>query len=167
MRWLAAGLLCLSFTVSASDLGGGPAQADVALWVAQEANAARAQAGLTPMPLDSGLSRVALSHSLNMGTRSFWGHVDPEGRTPRLRVVEAYRDFRGGVAENLWKCSGCGQLGGEELARRAVRAWLESPGHRQNLLHPQATHCGIGVWVEGDSVYVTQVIAVFAGSARR
>ncbi len=166
MRWLAAGLLCLHWSSFASD-GNGPHREDFAFLIVQEANAARAQAGLTPAALDSGLSRVAFSHSLNMGTRSFWGHVDPEGKTPRLRVLEAYRDFRGGVAENLWKCSGCGRLSAGELARRAVRAWLESPGHRQNLLHPQATHCGVGVWAEGDAVYVTQVIAVFAGSARR
>lgn len=166
MRWLAAGLLCLSVSVPASDLSS-TRQGDLTLYVAQEANAARAQAGLMPAALDSGLSRVAFSHSVSMGTRSFWGHVDPDGRTPRLRVLEAYRDFRGAVAENLWRCSGCGQLTSEEVARRAVRAWLESPGHRQNLLHPQVTHCGIGVWAEGDSVYVTQVLAIFAGSARR
>jgi uncharacterized protein YkwD len=166
MRWLVLGLSVFVRSALATGIPAPPAE-DLASAVAWECNAARQQMGLPAVRPDNGLSRVAFSHSLNMGTRLFWGHVDPEGRTPRARVLETYHDFRGGVAENLWKCTGCARLSVEELARRAVRAWLESPGHRQNLLHPQATHAGIGVWTVGDSVYVTQILAFFANSARR
>ena len=45
----------------------------------------------------------------------------------------------------------------EELAGEVVRAWLDSPGHRDNLLAPRYTHEGIGVaFGEDGMVFVTQ-----------
>jgi hypothetical protein len=127
--------------------------------IVQETNRVRQMYGLTGIVDDPQLRDTASRHSWNMAENAFWGHVDPQGRTPSKRVSEEDASFKGSVAENLWKCEHCEQLSPEEMPRQVVAAWLNSPGHRENLLNSQLTHAGIGISIRNGTIHVTQLLA--------
>jgi hypothetical protein len=62
------------------------------------------------------------------------------------------------VYENIARHQG--QYEPEALAREVVDGWMNSPGHRQNILAPNATHLGVGLAHVGGTYYVTQCLAV-------
>ncbi|UGT45124.1 CAP domain-containing protein [Nocardia yamanashiensis] len=98
-------------------------------------NAARAAAGLPPLTHDPRLSEVARAHSADMIRRGYFAHTSPEGAQPWDRTAAAHIDFRG-IAENIaW---------GQRSAREVVDGWMNSPGHRANILLPDFTHIGVG-----------------------
>ncbi|MGF1536436.1 MAG: CAP domain-containing protein [Elainellaceae cyanobacterium] len=100
-------------------------------------NAARQDAGLAPLQLDNTLSTVALGHSQNMALGDFFGHADPSGNRNSDRVSAANYGYRS-IAENIGA--------GFSTAEGVVNAWLESPGHRANILNPRLTEIGIGYY---------------------
>lgn len=58
------------------------------------------------------------------------------------------------IAENLATMSGPAS----NVAAQTVRLWLDSEGHRRNMLEPAYTHTGVGVAIDSDGIwYVTQV----------
>jgi len=70
-----------------------------------------------------------------MLTRSFYDHRNLEGLQPRQRVVQAgYRPFL--VAENIAR--------GHTTVEEAMDAWMQSRGHRGNLLNAAFTEMGVG-----------------------
>ncbi len=97
-------------------------------------NKARAKAGAGPLTLDPKLNDVAQAHSVDMTKRGFFGHDTPEGKKFYQRAGEA-GTFAG--AENI--------AGGQATPEGALEAWLNSPGHRTNLLNPAFTRMGAGV----------------------
>ena len=114
-------------------------------------NGERERAQLAPLALDGELSNVAAAHVTDMLEHGFVGHTSPTTGTASQRVERA--GIRTSlVLENI----GRGYSLGEVHA-----GLMESPGHRGNLLHPQATHTGIAVAVQnegGHNVYlVTQL----------
>lgn len=101
------------------------------------------------------LAKAAEGHSQEMLELGYFSHTSPTpGREKvRLRVELAGADpVR--VAENLYQCSGYPP---ESIPEMAIIAWLNSPGHRENLLKYQHSVCGIGVAAKDGEVYVTQV----------
>ena len=101
------------------------------------ANEARADAGCTePLILESDVAAVAQSHSEDMQRRDFFDHENPDGRTPMQRVL-AYGIPVRAVAENIAL--------GQPTGRVVLESWLDSPGHRQNLLNCDYTHHGVGL----------------------
>jgi uncharacterized protein YkwD len=101
-------------------------------------NAVRADAGAPPLRTDERLRRAARSHSTDMATRNFVAHVDPDGVAPADRMHRHGHPQPGG--ENV----AVGQAGATEV----VQAWLNSPGHRANLLNPDFTSIGVGVHLD-------------------
>jgi uncharacterized protein YkwD len=105
--------------------------------IVAELNAARAQNGLPPLAPDADAQAAGKAHSEVMQDRGYFAHRSPEGWgvADRLRLLGA-----SGVvtsSENIFQ--------GLSDPSRLVAAWLGSPGHRQNILSPTATHVGIGV----------------------
>ncbi|MET8633915.1 CAP domain-containing protein [Streptomyces sp. NPDC057746] len=98
-------------------------------------NAERAAAGLPPLAADPRLTAAAQAHSADMVTRDFYAHTSPEGREPWDRAAAAGSRHRA-VGENI----ACGQRSPTEV----VRGWMNSPGHRANILKPAFTHLGVG-----------------------
>lgn len=98
-------------------------------------NAERAAAGLAPLVPDAGLTAAAQAHSGDMVARDFYAHTTPEGREPWDRAAAAGCAHRA-IGENI----ACGQ----RTAAEVVRGWMDSPGHRANILSPDFTHIGVG-----------------------
>lgn len=98
-------------------------------------NAERAAAGLRPLVVDQRLTAAAQAHSADMVTRGFYSHTSPDGSEPWDRARAAGATHRG-IGENI----ACGQRSPAEV----VQGWMNSPGHRANILKPDFTHIGIG-----------------------
>ncbi|MER6359061.1 CAP domain-containing protein [Streptomyces sp. NPDC001634] len=98
-------------------------------------NAERAAAGLPPLAGDPLLTAAAQAHSADMVARAFYAHTSPDGREPWDRAAAAGSRHRT-VGENI----ACGQRSPAEV----VRGWMDSPGHRANILKPAFTHMGVG-----------------------
>lgn len=98
-------------------------------------NAERAAAGLPPLALDPHLTMAAQRHSADMVARDFYSHTAPEGSRPWDRAAAAGCRHRG-IGENI----ACGQRTPSEV----VRGWMNSPGHRANILKPEFSHIGVG-----------------------
>lgn len=98
-------------------------------------NAERARAGLRPLAADPHLHSAARAHCADMAARAFYSHTSPEGGQPWDRAAAA-GSTRRSIGENI----ACGQRSPAEV----VDGWMNSPGHRANILKPQFTHIGAG-----------------------
>ncbi|WP_432117879.1 CAP domain-containing protein [Streptomyces sp. bgisy032] len=98
-------------------------------------NEERAKVGCTPVAANSALAGLAQDYSEDMAARGFFDHTDPDGRTPWDRAEKA----------------GIANLGGENIARgqgtaaAVMDAWMNSPGHRANILNCDFKTLGVGV----------------------
>ena len=98
-------------------------------------NRDRARAGLPVLVADARLTAIARAHSQDMADHDFVGHVSPRTGTAMDRVRRAgLRPEL--VLENVGRAYG---------AAEAESGFLASPGHRGNLLDPQARRLGVGV----------------------
>jgi uncharacterized protein YkwD len=102
-------------------------------------NAQRARHGAPPLSENAMLERAAELHSLDMGERKYFEHADPEGVEPAARIIhQGYPPIL--VGENLaW-----GELA-ESSPAAIVSLWMQSPGHRANMLQPRYREIGIGL----------------------
>lgn len=98
-------------------------------------NRERARAGLPPLAGDALLTRAAQAHSTDMVVRAFYSHTGPDGSRPWDRAAAA-GSTRRTIGENI----ACGQRSPAEV----VDGWMNSPGHRANILKREFTHIGIG-----------------------
>jgi uncharacterized protein YkwD/stress response protein SCP2 len=98
-------------------------------------NAERAGAGLPPLTPDPLLTNAAQAHSADMVARAFYAHTSPDGGEPWHRAAAAGSTHRS-IGENI----ACGQRSAAEV----VTGWMNSPGHRANILKPGFTHIGVG-----------------------
>ncbi|MFG2143354.1 CAP domain-containing protein [Streptomyces sp. NPDC048696] len=98
-------------------------------------NGHRATAGLRPLADDTRLASAAQAYSTDMAERGFYSHTSPEGLEPWDRARAAGAAHRG-IGENI----ACGQ----RTAAEVVEGWMNSPGHRANILKPDFTHIGVG-----------------------
>ena len=120
--------------------------------VIAKVNAERVAAGLPPMLAISELNRVARAHSLDMVARDFFDHVSPEGSSLAERCERAGVRYRR-IGENLHRSRGF-----RDPAERARQGWMESEGHRKNILTPWFRETGVGVAVASDgTIFITQV----------
>lgn len=104
-------------------------------------NEERAAAGVSPLGLEPRLMSAANDRMRHMEDEGYWSHESPEGQPPFLWIAaQAYSYQYAG--ENL--------ATGFETARLLVTSWMESPGHRANILSPNFTDCGIAV-IEGST----------------
>jgi uncharacterized protein YkwD len=106
-------------------------------------NRVRAGHGLPRLRYNKRLRRSARSHARDMVRRRYFAHQSLSGGTLSNRVRRTgymRRASRWSVGEVLaWRSLG------SDPARRAVRAWLRSPGHRALLLSPKFRELGISV----------------------
>jgi uncharacterized protein YkwD len=128
-----------------------PAQAEQEIF--SLINHDRRAAGLLPLAWDNRLAAIARSHSRDMAGNGFVAHVSPTTGDTEARVRKAGLRYPL-VLENV------GQEGG---VRQAHQGFMNSPGHRANVLNPQAGFLGVGVVVNarraGAPLVVTELFA--------
>lgn len=113
--------------------------ASVEQTVIDRTNAERKLAGVRPLTESAQLSDAARRHAHDMARRSKLSH-ELDGRTAADRVKAAGFEYRT-VGENIaWN---------QPTPKAAVDDWMNSRGHRKNLLGEEFTHIGVGMAVNG------------------
>jgi uncharacterized protein YkwD len=103
--------------------------------VVQLTNQYRQQNGLLPLAVNTQLSQAAQNYSKTMATQDFFDHVGLDGSMPWDRMEAAGYPYTR-AAENI----AAGQITPAEV----VQAWIDSPGHRANILTPDLQEIGVG-----------------------
>jgi uncharacterized YkwD family protein/spore coat assembly protein SafA len=111
--------------------------------VIQLTNQERAKNGLKPLIADWELSRVARYKSNDMRDKNYFSHTSPTYGDPFTMIKKfgiAYRT----AGENI--------AAGQTSPQAVVQSWMNSPGHRQNILSKSYTHIGVG-YAKGGSMH--------------
>lgn len=103
-------------------------------------NNERAKNGLGSLERHSGLDTVAHDHSLDMQSMSNLSHTGSDGSGVGERISRAGISYST-AGENVAR--------GQTSAQQVMNSWMDSPGHRANILNPAYTHIGIGVVTPG------------------
>ncbi|WP_157987479.1 CAP domain-containing protein [Jiangella endophytica] len=114
--------------------------------VVELTNEVRADEGCGPLRADDRLYEAAAEHSQDMAERDYFDHETPEGVGPGERAERAGYDSWGG--ENIaW---------GYQSAEDVVEGWMDSPGHRANILNCDFEAIGVGAADSSRGPYWTQ-----------
>ncbi len=98
-------------------------------------NVFRQQNGLQPLTLNSKLATAAQTHSQNMGNLDFFSHTGADGSSSSQRIS---------AAGYTWSAAGENIAAGYTTPEAVVNGWINSPGHRANLLNANYRDIGIG-----------------------
>ncbi|WP_406145698.1 CAP domain-containing protein [Streptomyces sp. NBC_01012] len=109
-------------------------------------NQERAKVGCSPVTRSSSLTALAQDFSEDMAARDFFGHTDPDGATPWDRAEAAGVEGLGG--ENIAR--------GQADAQAVMDAWMNSEGHRANILNCDYKTLGVGVHLGSGGPWWTQ-----------
>ncbi|MEI3597959.1 MULTISPECIES: CAP domain-containing protein [unclassified Oceanobacillus] len=109
--------------------------------VVELTNAERAKQGLAPLQIDNELSKVARDKSKDMATNGYFDHNSPVHGSP-FDMMKNYGINYNAAGENIAQ----GQRSPEEV----VNAWMNSPGHRENIMNSSFTHIGVGFVEQGN-----------------
>ncbi len=120
-------------------------------------NAARAENALAPLVWDSALTELAREHSLDMQSNNYFAHDNLLGCSSSCRISASGYLWKS-LGENIYTMSGM-SVSSKEAAEMIVEGWLKSPGHRANILSTAYTNQGVGVAVEGKTLYATEDFA--------
>lgn len=135
MRFLAMLTLILTMAL--------PAGAEPVREFAQMVSGFRAEHGLGPVRVNAKLELAAERHAQDMAKRGFFSHTGSNGSSLGQRAKRAgYRYCL--IAENIAK--------GQKSAAEAMQAWVNSQGHRKNMLQRKIREIGVArasgnVWV--------------------
>ncbi|MDB8805682.1 CAP domain-containing protein [Romboutsia sp. 1001216sp1] len=99
-------------------------------------NAERSKRGLAPLTLDSSLSNVATKKSQDMINRGYFDHNSPTYGSP----FDMMKQF--GIS---YKAAGENIAMGQKDPQDVMNSWMNSDGHRKNILSPNFTHIGVGI----------------------
>ncbi|WP_318210477.1 CAP domain-containing protein [Streptomyces sp. SJL17-1] len=110
-------------------------------------NAERAKAGCGPLSANATLTEAAQGHSDDMAARDFFDHTNPDGAGPGERVT---------AAGYPWSTYGENIAMGQSTPEQVMEAWMNSPGHRANILNCDFKEIGVGIHSQGGP-YWTQV----------
>jgi uncharacterized protein YkwD len=117
-----------------------------------EVNLQRKAEGLRPLVISGQLLKVARGYSRRMAKEGFFSHSDPEGETVFQRVDGAGLRW-GALGENLALSGGY-----VNPVATSVQGWMNSPGHRKNILNSRFDSGAVGVWIDPrGTVFFTQI----------
>jgi uncharacterized protein YkwD len=140
-------------------------------------NIHRAAYGLRPLNADSALAAIALGHSTDMAVNNFFAHTNPAGQDPTARGTAAGYTCRKdygtyytyGLAENIFQNNLYESVtyengaytydwtSPEAIAQSTVTGWMNSEGHKKNILTTTYDSEGIGIAIAADDkVYITE-----------
>ncbi|WP_228977019.1 sigma-70 family RNA polymerase sigma factor [Streptomyces sp. DH12] len=111
-------------------------------------NAERARAGCGPVSRNGLLDTAALRHSEDMDARDYFDHSSPDGTDPGDRITAAgYR----------WSTYGENIARGQQSPEAVMESWMNSPGHRANILNCSFKELGVGRHDASGGPWWTQV----------
>ena len=105
--------------------------------VVELTNQERTQLGLSSLRADPLLTRAAQTHTENMAVQDFLEHTGLDGSSPDDRIEAAGYDFSA-WAENI--------AGGSQTPEAVVKGWMNSEGHRANIVNPNLQEIGVGYY---------------------
>ncbi|MGE5614052.1 MAG: SafA/ExsA family spore coat assembly protein [Bacillota bacterium] len=112
-------------------------------------NVERARAGLPALKTNWQLSRVARYKSADMANRGYFSHTSPTYGSP-FRMMESFGLRFSAAGENI--------AYGQRTPAEVMRDWMNSPGHRNNILSRNYTEIGVGLAKNKNGVcYWTQM----------
>ncbi|MFJ6903145.1 CAP domain-containing protein [Streptomyces griseoluteus] len=120
------------------------ASGDVAR-IVELVNAERAQAGCSPVALNSTLTKAAQDHSADMAAHKNMSHTGSDGSDPGSRIT---------AAGYQWSAYGENVAYGYSTPEQVMAGWMNSPGHRENILNCSFKEIGVGLAQPGS--YWTQ-----------
>lgn len=140
-RWTRRALLALGAAGLSIGLAGSTAEAVAAEAAEPSAarqmivliNEARAKHGLAPLAAEPRLSAAAIAHAVDMAKNAFMDHAGSDGSDLVQRLQRVGYDYVA-AAENVAR--------GQTTPEAAIRAWLESDGHRRNMLSRDVDQIG-------------------------
>ncbi len=109
-------------------------------------NEIRVQKGLKTLETDTALSRVARIKSQDMKDNNYFSHTSPTYGSPFNMMKQFGISYRT-AGENIAR--------GQRTPAQVVEGWMNSEGHRANILNSSYTHIGVGYVAEGN--YWTQM----------
>jgi hypothetical protein len=104
--------------------------------IVSETNKQREKLGLSPVVINQSLNQAASAKASNMFSENYWSHYSPSGKDPWGFISGAGYKFA---------------YAGENLARNfynsddVVKAWMNSPTHRENIVNPKYKEIGVAV----------------------
>jgi len=116
-------------------------------------NKERTTAGLAELKWDDRLAEPARYHSERMAKLEFFSHVGPDREDLKDRFARFGLRVRT-AGENIFKTRGY-----DKPSTVVVKSWMESKGHKENILDPAFTEAAIGISKVGDIMFFTQVFA--------
>ena len=112
-------------------------------------NAERTKRGISALTLDSNLSSVATKKSQDMVNKNYFDHTSPTYGSPFDMMKQFGISYRT-AGENIAK--------GQKTPQEVVTAWMNSEGHRKNILNPNFTNLGVGITKDSKgTTYWTQM----------
>lgn len=141
-------------TTSEGDVSSDEVEAEIH----EQVNEIRVEHELNELEHSDDIAAVSRTHSQDMNEREYFSHTSPEGESPADRFGDMYPAECRAVGENLaYIQTGVGSGGSaEEIAERIVEGWMNSEGHRENILRDGWDSQGIGVYMDDGRVDATQ-----------
>ncbi|KGR86764.1 SafA/ExsA family spore coat assembly protein [Lysinibacillus odysseyi] len=104
-------------------------------------NVERAKEGLSPLKIDWELARVAKYKAQDMHDKNYFSHTSPTYGSP-FDMMKHFGISYTAAGENIAK--------GQKSAAQVVQAWMNSEGHRANIMSTKYTHIGVGYVADGN-----------------
>jgi uncharacterized YkwD family protein/spore coat assembly protein SafA len=104
-------------------------------------NQERAKTGLKPLQMDWELQRVARTKACDMATTGYFSHQSPDYGSP-FEMMKQYGISYRTAGENIAK--------GQTSPQSVMDSWMNSQGHRENILKNDFTHIGVGYCQQGN-----------------
>lgn len=114
-------------------------------------NEARAEEGVEPLVYDPQVAKVAQLKAQDLLTNNYFEHESPTYGAPSEMLTQFGID---------WIASGENIAAGQLSVDEVHQGWMDSPGHRENILNPMFTHIGFG-FTEGGGDYGTYWVQMF------
>ena len=156
-EWLVRTVLLLALAGAFSHAAAAEPRDELRQLALELVNDSREEHGLPPLRLEDELTQAAQAHAEDMLRRGYFAHESPEGGT----LMDRYRAAGGAagklVAENIAECRNCAP------ERKEIedfhRGWMESPGHRANILAQGVDRFGFGLATAGGRLAAVQTFA--------
>jgi uncharacterized YkwD family protein len=112
--------------------------------ILQLVNAERAKAGAKPLSANSACTKLARMKSQDMVDNNYFSHQSPTYGSP-FDMLKANNVSYMYAGENIAM---------NQSADAAFKAWMNSEGHRKNILNPNFTELGVGIAPKGNGSYI-------------